>query len=101
MSSKKKYFRVNITEQVGTIKVCFPLMVLTSQISGLGSRTNNYVYADWNLNMNRLEYKLYMNRSGGIVCIASDITMPSSVMLCYVLHAKGPSHVPGVFGAEG
>ena len=34
-------FRVNISEQVGTIKVWFPLMVLTSQISGLGPRTNN------------------------------------------------------------
>ena len=28
-----------ISEQVGTIKVWFPLMVLTSQISGLGPRT--------------------------------------------------------------
>ena len=35
----KEIFRVNISEQVGTIKVWFPLMVLTSQISGLGPRT--------------------------------------------------------------
>ena len=32
-------WNVNISEQVGTIKVWFPLMVLTSKISGLGQRT--------------------------------------------------------------
>ena len=39
MSRQEDIFRVNISEQVGTIKVWSPLMVLTSQISGLGQRT--------------------------------------------------------------